>query len=163
MSLESPWLGVLGAIFVPCARAPLSLHPGGEYHQRLGPSRNEPDAAEAGAAGDSGRLRCLSARPTRPGSVVELGLAVAGLRLSLPCLRGTDIAAHLAWPGNAVPARRGRRPVRSTRSGRAARKRNHDRNGKGELAVAATRNESFQLLRREWVLDHPGLPRRSRV
>ena len=138
MSLESPWLGVLGESLC-CAWAPLSLHPGGEYHQRLGPSRNEPGAAEAGAAGDSGRLRCLSARPTRPGSVVELGLAVAGLRLSLPCLWGTDIAAHLAWPGNAAPARRGRRPVRSTRSGRAARKRNHDWNGKGELAVAATR------------------------
>jgi len=138
MSLESPWLGVLGAIFVPAL--------GHLYHFILAVNITS-----------GWGLRETSLARLR---LVLLAILVASAAFLLArhvrdpwwnwvwplrayaylCLVSGGLILPLTSLGlNAAPARRGRRPVRSTRSRRAAWKRNHDRNGKGELAVAATR------------------------
>ena len=136
MSLDSPWLGAIVAIFVPALGHLYHFILSCEYHQRLGAARDRPDAVAAGAAGDFWRVLGLAPRQPPEPAMVELGLAVASLRLALPDLRRVDMAGRIAAPGNAPAASRSCRPVRSTRPEGAARRRQHDRHRERKLAAA---------------------------
>ena len=160
MSLESPWLGVLGAILVPAL--------GHLYHFILA-------------------VNVTSGWGLRETSLTRLRLVLVVIfGTSAACLLASHVRDpwwNWAWPlrsyaylclvtgGLILPLTSLGLGMRRRPSGVAGRSDLLDLEeqlgnysmigtGKGSWLLRLPGNESFQLLRREWVVHHPGLPRR---
>jgi len=158
MSLEPPWLGVLGAIVVPAL--------GHFYHFILAVNITSGwGLRETGLT----RLRLLLVTILGASSAFLLAMHVQDawwnwgwpLR-AYACL--CVVSGGLIFPLTSLRLGMRRRPVEVT--GRSDLLNLHEQfgsdamigSGKGSWLLRLPGNESFQLLRREWFLHHPGLP-----